>query len=80
MTWFVSDWREGWRWLSVHVMALCAIMPEVYENADFLQYVVSESQFRHLMAALGLLALLSRFVQQPRNTRSRKDDAREENS
>ena len=68
MTWIermlVDDWRTGWKWFSVYGMGAIAMLPELYSNADFLQYLLTEAQFRHVMASLGLLALISRFVKQ----------------
>lgn len=60
----VPEWKRSWRWFSVQLASLMAIMPVVYEYAEAFQGLLSESAFRKFMAVLGLLTIIARVVKQ----------------
>lgn len=57
-----GDFKQAWKWLSVHIAAACAMLPEIYEHADILQDYLEPNIFHHVMFVLGLAAIASRFV------------------
>lgn len=57
--WLHEDWKKAWKWLQVQLVALIALAPEVYNQADALQSIVPPAVFRHVMAALGVLVIVN---------------------
>ena len=56
----IDEWRQAWKWLSVQLGAVIAVAPEIYEQSkDLLESNLSDKQFHHVMAVLGVLVILN---------------------
>lgn len=61
----VENWRSAWRWFSVQLLTVLAIMPTLYDNAEIFQQFFTPTAFHALMSILAVLAALGRLVKQP---------------
>jgi hypothetical protein len=73
----VSDWRDAWKWLSVHAMAAAILVQSAWQVLDDdLRASLPESWVRALSVALLLLGIVGRLVdqQKPEPMRPKADD------
>lgn len=60
----VKDWRQSWKWLSVHAAVACSVAPVLYEHLDVVQTYLSPRAFHWTQFALGVLVIIARLVKQ----------------
>lgn len=75
----VAEWKNSWKWFSVHVGVIIAVLPELYANVEVFQGFLSERGFQHLTAVLGVLSLIATLhkksgetVKPPTSSRKKK--------
>lgn len=62
----VSDWRQCWRWLSVHAMGYAIIVQGAWQVIDAdMRASLPEVWVRALTIALLVLGIVGRLVDQP---------------
>jgi hypothetical protein len=54
-----DDWHQCWKWLQTQLGAVIVVLPQIYDNADWLQYWVSPSVFRLFMSILGIAVIVN---------------------
>lgn len=65
MRWFVANWTEGWKWLSVNVPVILAALIEADQaSGGQLEQIFPEQWRPHLAAAALAATALLRFVNQ----------------
>ncbi len=60
----VQDWRRAWKWFSVQGIAFLSVAPAMYETFAIFPDILPGNTFHWLLAALGILTLISRVVKQ----------------
>ena len=60
----VSDWKECWKWLSVHAGALIAILGAAQASLPYLQASIPPNVFAGITSGLGILVIVARVIHQ----------------
>ncbi len=61
----VPDWKDAWKWLSVHAAVLTAVVGALQAQLPAFQGLLTAQQYGWLTAACGLLVVVGRLVNQP---------------
>lgn len=61
----VPDWKNAWKWLSVHVAVITALVNAAQAASPYLQTLITPHQSALLNAGLGIAVILARLVNQP---------------
>lgn len=51
---FAAEWKQAWKWLSVQLGVIVALLALLYGQVDFLQDVIGPKWYGVLNAILGL--------------------------
>ena len=60
----VQDWKSGWKWFSVHIAAMIAILNALVASLSYLQEIITPTQFASANAVLGILVIMARLINQ----------------
>lgn len=62
-SWFraklADDVTQAWKWLQVQLVAVLAIAPQIYDNAEVLQQMFSPKTFHAVMSVVGALTIIN---------------------
>jgi len=64
---FVDDWKQGWKWLSVHIAGIMAIVNGLQASVPYVQGLLTPTQMAVINAFLGIAVIWGRMVQQGDN-------------
>ena len=60
----IPEWKEAYKWFSVHGAMIVTAASSTYAYADAFRSFVPPQVYGYLMAALGLTIIVGRVVQQ----------------
>lgn len=60
----VPDWKDGWKWLSVHIATILTVVNALQASVLQFQGFMTPQQLAITNAVLGLLVIWGRLVQQ----------------
>lgn len=60
----VSDWKDAWKWFSVHVAVVIALVNAAQTLLPQFQALMSPATFAYINAALGVLVIVARITSQ----------------
>ena len=61
---FVDNWKEAYKWLSVHVAAVMATLNALQATVPQIQAFLTPTQVAYINAGLGILVIWVRLIQQ----------------
>jgi hypothetical protein len=61
---FVEDWKQSYKWLSVHIATLMAVLNAAQATVPQIQGFLTHSQLAVTNAVLGVLVIWGRLIQQ----------------
>ena len=61
---FVSDWKDAWKWLSIHIATILTVVNALQASVLQFQGFMTPQQLAVTNAVLGLLVIWGRLVQQ----------------
>jgi hypothetical protein len=60
----VSDWKDAWKWFSVHIAVVMAALNTAMATVAQLQAFIPPDKLAYINAALGVAVIFARVVQQ----------------
>lgn len=60
----VDDWKECWKWLSVHIATILTVLNALQASLLQIQGFLTPQQLAVVNAVLGVLVIWGRLVQQ----------------
>ena len=60
----VSDWKDAWKWLSIHIATILTVVNALQASVLQFQGFMTPQQLAVTNAVLGLLVIWGRLVQQ----------------
>lgn len=60
----VEDWKDSWKWLSVHIATVMAVFNGLQASVPYVQNLLSPTQLAVVNAVLGIGVVWGRLVQQ----------------
>ena len=60
----VEDWKQAYKWLSVHIAAVMAILNALQASVSQVQGFLSPTQLAVVNAILGVMVIFGRLVSQ----------------
>ena len=57
--WWAEDIRSAWKWLTVQLGAVLAIVPQLYEYLPLLREHLSDAAMHNVMSAMAVLAIVA---------------------
>lgn len=60
----VNDWKQAWKWLSVHVAAVMALLNAAQASIPYVQNLLTAEQLAITNAALGVAVIWVRLLNQ----------------
>ncbi|MFH1010333.1 MAG: hypothetical protein V1784_03760 [bacterium] len=61
----ISDWKDCWKWFSVHVAIIIAALNAAMALLPSLQGLLTPGQYAVANATLGVAVIVARLVNQP---------------
>lgn len=61
----VSDWKDCWKWFSIHAALLITLVNAAQSMLPQFQALMSPSAFGYANAVLGVLVIVGRLAAQP---------------
>ena len=61
----VSDWKQAWKWLSIHVAVIIALVNAGVALLPQFQGMLTPSQYAYANAVLGVAVVVARLINQP---------------
>lgn len=60
----VADWKDAWKWLSIHAAVLTSIIGVLQATLPYFQGMLTGPQFGALTAICGVLTVVARLTAQ----------------
>lgn len=60
----VPDWKEAWKWFSVHAAVILAVINAAQASVPYVQSLLSPVQFAVVNAGLGIAIIWLRLLSQ----------------
>ena len=60
----VSDWKDAWKWLSVHIATILTVLNALQASMLQIQGFLTPTQLALVNAVLGVLVIWGRLLQQ----------------
>ena len=60
----VSDWKNAWKWLSIHAAVITALIGVLQATLPYFQGMLTGPQFGALTAFCGVATIIARLVNQ----------------
>ena len=60
----IENWREAWKWFSVHIAAIMATLNALQATVPQIQAFLTPTQVAYINAALGIMVIWGRLIQQ----------------
>mgnify|MGYP001570250896 CR=1 FL=1 len=57
--WWADDIRSAWKWLSVQLTALLAVVPQIYDMLPLVQEHLTTQQLHGVMSGLAVLTVIA---------------------
>jgi hypothetical protein len=61
---FIEDWKQAYKWFSVHIAAIMATLNALQATVPQIQAFLNPTQVAYINAALGVAVIWGRLVQQ----------------
>lgn len=61
----VSDWRNAWKWFSIHVAMIESLLNAAQAAFPYVQTLITPQQSALINAGLGIGIILARLIDQP---------------
>lgn len=62
--WMVANVEDAWKWLSIELATLMAILPMLYEYVPSVSEYLTQTERHYLMTGLAVLTILARITRQ----------------
>ena len=62
----VPDWKDAWKWMSVHVAVVISLVNVAQTMMPHFQALLTPTQFALVNAGLGVAVIIARVIQQGR--------------
>ena len=60
----ISNWKDAWKWLSVHVAVIISLVNVAQTLLPQFQALLTPTQFAAINAALGVAVIIARVIPQ----------------
>ena len=60
----IENWREAWKWFSVHIAAIMATLNALQATVPQVQAFLTPAQVAYINAALGVAVIWARLISQ----------------
>lgn len=60
----VEDWREAYRWFSVHIATIMALLNALQASVPYVNGLLTPTQLAVTNAVLGIAVIWGRLIQQ----------------
>lgn len=60
----VEDWKDAWKWFSVHIATVMAVINGLQASVPYVQNMLTPTQLAVINAGLGVAVVWGRLVNQ----------------
>lgn len=64
----IADWKDAWRWLSVHIATIITVLNAAMASIVYLQGILPVKAILIINAILGVAVIFGRLIDQPKAT------------